>query len=430
VGNNHRTSSIATRESIYLSEEQILTSLSGAAKQFGAKELAVLSTCNRCEVFGVLPEDLASDERFLRDLYLGIHEIAAGKVRSTSQDLAMIPLFSMIGLDAVSHAFKVAASLDSLVPGETQITGQFKNAMLLAKHAGTFGPLLDRLSQSALASAKSIRTNTDIGRHRVSISHAAVDLAKRASNDLSSLRFLIIGAGEMARIAAEYIAPHKPISLIVANRSLTRAEALIKQLAFGEHQGLENLVHLIAKADVVISATNAPGYIIDKAMVQRAIEGRSEQPLFLIDIALPRDIDPDCANVSDAYLFDIDDLKSVVDAHMEKRRDALDQALDILSANVHSFGQWLAQREVAPAISHSSRYFSDLMTREASKTFNRDLFANLNEKQREAIAGFINAVSSRITGDIAQLLKNASPEQARDMGQALQSLFNKKDPSP
>ncbi len=424
VGNNHRTANIATRESFYLSPDQIASALTLTAARFGLRELAVLSTCNRCEVFGVLAGDRSTDPLTLRDIYAALHQLAANSHAFTEPD-GITSLYTMVGIDAVRHAFKVASSLDSLVPGETQITGQFKDAMSLARGSGTFGPMLDRLSQAALATAKNVRSNTDIGRHRVSISHAAIDLAKRASNDLSSLRFLIIGAGEMARVAAEYVTTYKPRSLMIANRSRQKAFELTEHLGFGEHHSLENLSHLMARADVVVSATSAPGHIIEKSHAEDAIEGRANEPLFLIDIALPRDIDPKASEVSDTYLFDIDDLKSVVDAHMEKRRDAVKQATAIVSSSVDAFAQWLSHRDVVPAISESSRYINEMIRREASKTFNKDIFSDLTPKQREAIEGFLDAISSRVTGDIAQSLKQATPEEARQISNALQVIFSK-----
>lgn len=424
VGNNHRTATIATREFFYLTPEQITAALTATAKRFGLRELAVLSTCNRCELFGVIAEDVAADSEALKEIYAVIHQMAVDNPENLKPE-AFASVYTLIGLDAVRHAFKVASSLDSLVPGETQITGQFKDAMTLAKGSGTFGPMLDRLSQAALAAAKNVRTNTEIGRHRVSISHAAVDLAKRASSDLSSLRFLIIGAGEMARVAAEYVASYKPKSLIIANRSRQKAFELTEHLGIGEHHSLENLSHLMARADVVISATSAPGHVIEKSDVATAIEGRADEPLFLIDIALPRDIDPKASEVADAYLFDIDDLKSVVDAHMEKRRDAVNQATAIVTSGVDAFAQWLSHRDVAPTISDSSRYINDMIKREASKTFSKDIFSDLTTKQREAIDGFLEAISSRVTADIAQSLKQATPEEARKISYALQMIFSK-----
>lgn len=424
VGNNHRTATIATREFFYLRPEQITPALTSTASKFGLRELAVLSTCNRCEVFGVVSEDQTTDPSALREIYAAVHQMASNGT-TIGEPSSFSSVYTLIGLDAVRHAFKVASSLDSLVPGETQITGQFKDAMSLAKGSGTFGPMLDRLSQAALATAKNVRTNTEIGRHRVSISHAAVDLAKRASSDLSSLRFLIIGAGEMARVAAEYVTSYKPRSLIIANRSPQKAFELTEHLGFGEHHSLENLSHLMARADVVISATSAPGHVIEKFHVESAIEGRADEPLFLIDIALPRDIDPKASEVADAYLFDIDDLKSVVDAHLEKRRDAINHATAIVSSSVDAFAQWLSHRDMVPAIAESSRYINDMIKREASKTFSKEIFSDLTAKQREAIDGFLEAISSRVTGDIAQSLKQASPEEALNIRHALQLIFSK-----
>ena len=428
VGNNHRTANIATREVFYLSPEQIESSIAEASKQFGISELAVLSTCNRCEVFGVYNSKMGGELEFLHEVYAAVHRLADG-ARSIDPLQLKSTLYVMTGLDAVRHAFQVASSLDSLVPGETQITGQFKDAMAISKNAGTFGPMLNRLSQAALATAKNVRTNTDIGRHKISISHAAIDLARRASNDLSQLRFLIIGAGEMARVAAEYAATYSPKALMIANRNHQKAFELTEHLGTGEHHGLENLSQLIARADVVISATSATGHVIEHEHVKRATQSRDDGPLFLIDIALPRDIDPSVSEIPDVYLFDIDDLKSVVESHMEKRRDAVRAATDIVRGSVDSFAQWLTHHEVAPTISASSKYLNDILQRESSKTLSKEIFADLTSKQRESIDSMLEAISSRVTADIAQSLRKAAPDEVRSIASALDLIF-KKDPAP
>lgn len=428
VGNNHRTANIATREAFYLSAEQIKVAIASTSSRFGISEMAVLSTCNRCEVFGVSYSTLSTSADLLHELYANVHSSADQTRRIDSAQLKST-LYVMTGLDAVRHAFHVASSLDSLVPGETQITGQFKDAMALAKSVGTFGPMLNRLSQAALATAKNVRTNTDIGRHKISISHAAIDLARRASDDLSQLRFLIIGAGEMARVAAEYAATYKPKSLVIANRSRQKAFELTEHLGTGEHHGLENLTQLIARSDVVISATSATGHVIDHEDVDLAMKNRSDGPLFMIDIALPRDIDPRVTDIADVYLFDIDDLKSVVESHMEKRRDAVRAATDIVKTNVESFAQWLTHQEVAPTISASSKYLTEILQKEAGKTFSKDIFSDLTSKQRESIESMLEAISSRVTGDIAQALKKAAPDEVRTVAGALDLIF-RKDPAP
>ena len=202
VGHNHRTANISVRETLYLTPEQVETALVATSKKFNISELAILSTCNRCEVFGLVSEKNSVSADFLCEVYAYIHESVSSKSNIDPSMLSQT-LYTATGVDAVRHTFHVASSLDSLVLGETQITGQFKDAIALAQKVGTLGTMLGRLSQEALGAAKKIRTETEIGRHRVSISHAAIDLARRASPDLSKLNFLILGAGEMARVAAE-----------------------------------------------------------------------------------------------------------------------------------------------------------------------------------------------------------------------------------
>lgn len=425
VGNNHRTANIATREIFYLTPEQIQLALRSTTLEFGISELAILSTCNRCEVFGFHSGLHVKNQEFLHDIYVAVHRYANAQ-HSHDMKLIKSTLYSMTGIDAVGHAFRVAASLDSLIPGETQITGQFKDAISISKDSGTFGPMLSRLSQAALATAKSVRTQTDIGRHRVSISHAAIDLARRASHDLSKLRFMIIGAGEMARVAAEYAASYKPKALVIANRSRQKAFELTEHLGMGEHHGLDNLSYLMARSDVVISATSAAGHVLGRDHVEKAIQVRDDDtPLFMIDIALPRDIDPAVAELTDVYLFDIDDLKSVVDGHMEKRRDAVQAASEIVRSGVEGFASWLSHQEVTPTISAASKYLTLILEKESQRTLSKEIFAELTPRQREALKNMFEAVAARFTADTAQVLKKAPTNDARTLAEALDMIFRK-----
>jgi glutamyl-tRNA reductase len=427
VGSNHRTADIATREEFFLDSNQILVSLRHAAEGLPVKEIAILSTCNRCEIFGVATNAEHLSAKALQEIYVAAHR-AAKPDQEIGVNTMSRSLYTMTGLDAVRHAFQVAASLDSLIPGETQITGQFKDALALAKNAGTLGPYLGRLTQEALATAKKIRTNTDIGKHRVSISHAAIDLARRASDDLSSLNFLILGAGEMARVAAEYAASYKPKSLVIANRTPQRAFELTEHLGYGDAHSLDNLYQLIARADVVISATSATGHVINAADLKKSIKNRRHTPLFLIDIALPRDIDPRITDIDDVYLFDIDDLKSVVDSHMEKRKEAMTAAAEIVTEGVQGFGRWMSHKEVAPTLSASSQYYNNILRKEATKTLARDLFIGLSDKQRESINAMLDAVATKLTGDVALALRKSTGDDARSLASALDLIFKRTDP--
>jgi glutamyl-tRNA reductase len=424
VGSNHRTAGISTRENFYLTPVEINLALQDASQRFKLDELAILSTCNRCEIIGVAdgPDKLTPE--FLYSMYRHVHTNARDQKAFTSDSLSQ-SVYILTGIDAVRHTFQVAASLDSLVPGETQITGQFKDAINLAKNAGTLGSMLIRLSQEALGTAKKIRSNTDIGRHRVSIAHAAIDLARRASEDLTSLKFLIIGAGEMARVAAEYASSHRPKELILANRTSSRAFELCQHLGYGESHGLENLQNLIARADVVITATTAANFIIRQQDIVNAAKGRGDGPLFLIDIALPRNIEPEISNIDDVYLFDIDDLREVVESHIEKRRESLAAAADIVSSSVTNFEQWLYSKDFSPIMSATSQYFMDLCKREAEKTLAKDIFSELSQRQHEAINAMLEAISSKMTSDVAQTLKKLPESEARQLADVLETIYKR-----
>ncbi len=431
VGHNHRTADIETREAYYLTPEQVELALVATSKKFGLSELAMLSTCNRCEVFGFSSAATFLSVEFLHEIYEFIHETVNSKSK-IGPDLFRKTPYTSTGWDAIRHTFHVAASLDSLVLGETQITGQFKDAITIARNAGTLGAMLGRLTQEALGTAKKIRTETAIGRHRVSISHAAIDLARRASSDLSTLSFLILGAGEMSRVAAEYAASYKPRRLVIANRTKEKATTLVEQLNFGEAHGHDQLSSLIAHADVVISATSASEFVVMKSDIVTAFKTRKNSrlgPLFLIDIALPRDIDPKCSEVEGVYLFDIDDLKSVVEAHMDKRREAVVEAEHIVTERMDNFSQWLGLQKMAPLISSSSKYFTDTILKEAQKTFARENFSRLDDDQRKAIDAMVAAMASRFTSDIAKTLRNATGDETQALISALKALFEK-DPSP
>ena len=219
---------------------------------------------------------------------------------------------------------------------------------------------------------------------------------------------------------------------MIANRNKAKAAILVEQLNFGEAQDHSLLSSLIAHADVVISATSASECIVMKYDIIMALKVRDSSrmgPLFLIDIALPRDIDPKCGELDDVYLFDIDDLKSVVNAHMDKRREAVLEAEHIITERVSNFSQWLGLQKIGPTLSASSKYFSDIMTKESQKTFSRDNFSGLNHQQRKAIDAMFDAIASRITSDIAKTLRHADHQTSPFMTAALQALFDK-DPSP
>ena len=321
VGTNHKSAGLDYRENLHLSDEDIAKAIPKLIDSHGLSELLVLSTCNRIEVYGVSYDEI--DDTKLKKLFLDLQRNS--KSDQEVDDSVSDILYAHLKADCIEHAFSVTSGLDSLVLGETQITGQFKKATQLAIDNNSLGPVLNRFTQEAFSASKKVRTQTDIGKKPVSISHAAIDLANRVYGHINDHNVLIIGAGEMSSVAAKYAAKYNPKSLTIINRTLSKAETVIDELGVGNAEKWENLELALMTADVVISSTSAPGFIISKELIQKVRDKRSSG-LFLIDIALPRDIDPKSSDVDDIYLFDIDDLKQVVGANFKEKKKLLMKA--------------------------------------------------------------------------------------------------------
>jgi glutamyl-tRNA reductase len=310
------------------------------------------------------------------------------------------------------------------VLGETQITGQFKDAIALAQASRTLGPILTRLSQEALATAKKVRNDTAIGKKHVSISHAAIQLAQKVFGELRDHKFLLVGSGEMSQVAAKYIMSYKPKSLFVANRTVENAKALVQDVGFGEAYELGELPNLLVQADVVISSTAAPGYVLDRAMVHRARGARRGRPLVLLDIAMPRDVDPDCVKIDDVYLFDIDDLQQVVGQNYEERRKAADEAQALIEKSVAQFQAWQRTLAVKPTLAAFRSYVDEMIQREAQKTLGKDLFKDLSPKHHESLKALFEAIAGKISADASRQVTNPPAGYFQEqLADALRTLF-------
>lgn len=410
------------REKLYIEPDKLALLLPAMRERFCFAELVALSTCNRFELIGVA-EARESPSTSAMQCYLELQK-ASGNAQRLVEDELISSVYFHVDQEAVAHVYRVAASLDSLVVGETQITGQFKDAVGLAQTAKTLGPTLGRLSQEALATAKKVRTQTAIGKKTVSISHAAIELAGKVFGKLSEHRFLVIGAGEMAQVAAKYIKSYDPKALYVANRTVERARSLTQELGFGEAHGLDELGRLLIETDIVLSSTAASGFIIDAAQVARAMKARRGRPIILLDIALPRDIDPGCTDIDDVYVFDIDDLQQVVDANIEERQRAAEEAQTLVDKSAAAFLAWHRTLAVKPMLAAFRGYLDTVIARESQKTFSRDIFKDLTEKQREALDTLLAAIAASVSGDasrrVVKPLEGFYPEQLAD---ALKALF-------
>jgi glutamyl-tRNA reductase len=335
LGLNHQTAPLAVRERVVFHVERLHDAL-GELKRGLAREAAILSTCNRTELYiaGERPAELA---QWLAQY----HRVGEGELQQY--------LYTHPGEQAVRHAFRVAAGLDSMVLGEPQILGQMKEAARAAESAGTLGSLLHRLFQRSFAVAKEVRSNTRIGAASVSMAAAAVKLAARIFPSLKDQSVLLVGAGEMIELAATHFAAQSPARITVANRTLERAERLAHR--YNAHAvELRTLGEHLHEHDIVISCTASSLPILGKGLVERALRARRHRPLFMVDLAVPRDIEQEVADLDDVFLYTVDDLAEIVSANLDSRRSALEQAEAIIDTQVGRFMQWMELREGAPLI--------------------------------------------------------------------------------
>ncbi len=397
VGANHKSAEIEVRESLFLRVETILRVLPEFIHATNCAEALVISTCNRLELIGVLEREAEQDEIY--QIFFELQRRGHAPKRALSEESIRGNSYCFTGVRAVEHVFSVASGLDSLVVGETQIIGQFKDAAQMAKEMGTLGPVLDRLTQDALNTTGRVRTKTDIGRGTVSIAHAAVDLANRVYGGFDRHNILIIGAGEMSSVAARYAVQYSPRQIMVVNRTPSRAQKVIETAGMGQAYGWEDLDMVLQLADIVISSTAKDGFVIDKPMLQKAQKARKSRPIFLIDIALPRDIDPECAELENVYIFDIDDLKQVVAEGIEERSLAAERALGMVTDSALNYWRWYEHLELKPALHRFRSYLDDLIDREVQRSFSKGSLRELTDVQRSSIAELMRSVASKISSD-------------------------------
>lgn len=335
IGVNHTTAPIEIRENVAFGAETMHEALCDLTGK-NAEEAAILSTCNRTEIYVQSPE-AAPVIGWLADY----HKLDVNNIQPYT--------YTLSNKDAVKHAFRVASGLDSMVLGEAQILGQFKQSVKVAQEAGTLGTNLHKLFQSTFEVAKEVRTNTDIGGSSISMAAAAVKLAQRIFGDLAEQKVLFIGAGEMISLCANHFAAQKPKSMTVANRSIERGAELAEKLN-AESILLNDLPQRFAEFDVVITSTASQLPIVGLGMVERAIKARRHRPVFMVDLAVPRDIEAEVSQLDDVFLYTVDDLAQVVSDGIENRQEAALDAETIVTARVDNFMHWLKKRDAVPII--------------------------------------------------------------------------------
>ena len=409
LGLNHTTAPLDLRSRFAFAPDQLGPALQAFRQRLDrSPEAAIVSTCNRTELYvGADPALVAPAMEWLA----GVGNVGDSTLRSHT--------YVLHGEAAARHAFRVASGLDSMVLGEPQILGQMKQAVREADSAGTLGSTLHQMFQRSFAVAKEVRSSTEIGSHSISMAAASVRLAGQLFEDLSELNVLFVGAGEMIELVATHFAARHPRQLVIANRTLERGEALAARLK-GDTMRLTDLPERLHEFDVVISCTASALPLIGLGAVDRALKARKRRPIFMVDLAVPRDIEPEVARLSDVYLYTVDDLSALVQTAGNKRQAAVAQAEAIIETGVQGFVSWLGQRGSVPLIQALIAQADDWRATELARA--RKLLA-----KGENIDAVLETLSRGLTqkmlhGTLAEL--NATDgEQRAELAQTVSRLF-------
>ena len=403
VGLNHHASPIELREQIAFSTKSVPSALLRMRKRLNDAGIVILSTCNRVELYVHHPcsaEMLFSEIRaFLCDW----HNIA-------EKDFTDY-LYEYEGEDVVRHLFRVTASLDSLVVGEAQIIGQVHDAYLVAQTEQAADRIIHQLFQKAFSIAKTVRTQTEIGAGKVSVSSVAVDLAASIFMQLSGKTVLVIGSGEMGELTLKSLVERGVGTILVTNRSPERAAALAEMYT-GEAIPYEHLHDNLSRADIVISSTAAPHYVLHPANFQEALKRRNYEPMFVIDIAVPRDVEPSCGDLNNIYLYNVDDLQKVMEENIDARRKEIDRSMAIVDRGVDQFMRWMHGLAAEPTLASISEEIHALRERELQKTL--AALPDLTEKQRQEVTylseRIVRAILHRPLSHIKQEIGHHDPK--------------------
>ena len=408
LGINHKTASVDVRERVAFTPEQLVEALQLLCRSTPSREAAILSTCNRSELY-LEQGELAADDvlRWLADYHhLNIDELRA--CAYVHQDDS-----------AVRHMMRVASGLDSMVLGEPQILGQMKSAYAVAREAGTIGPLLGRLFQATFSTAKTVRTDTAIGENPVSVAFAAVSLAKQIFADLHRSQALLIGAGETITLVARHLHDQGIKRIVVANRTLERASSLAEQ--FGAHAVLlADIPQELANSDIVISSTASQLPILGKGAVERALKQRKHKPIFMVDIAVPRDIEPEVGELDDVYLYTVDDLHEVIEENLKSRQGAAQAAEELVNAGAGDFMLRLRELAAVDVLKAYRQQAERLRDEELARA--QRLLAN-GSSAEEVLAQLARGLTNKLLHAPSVQLKKISADGRFDALAVAQELF-------
>lgn len=425
VGLSHKTAPVEIREKLSLPKELYGNYLHELINLPGVQEGTIISTCNRVEVISVVNQGREGEE-----------EIAAflAKIAKLSPPELSPYLYTLKNEEAVSHLFRVAASLDSMVIGEPQILGQVKEAYRLAVENKTAKVILNKLFHRSFFVAKRVRSETKIANQAVSVSYAAVELAKKIMGDLNDQRVLLIGAGEMSELAAKNLLSQGVKEFLVTNRTYSRAVELAQSLG-GQPIPFAEFPARLKEVDIIISSTGSTNYILGRDQVQGIIRSRKNKPMFFIDIAVPRDIDPQINELDNVYVYDIDDLQNVVEANKEERRKEIQKAEGLIRQGQESFLRWLKSLEVVPTILELRQRLEEIRQGELAEAIS--LWPQATENEKKVLDHLTQAIINKILHHPISFLKHQNMnkrEQRKDYIEIVRKIFDLdqdgNDPSP
>ncbi|RUM59467.1 MAG: glutamyl-tRNA reductase [Persephonella sp.] len=410
LGANFKTAEVEVREKLIVSDE-FLKKINQIDE---INEIVFLSTCNRVEFYGVSPEPDKALSKLYRDLS-SYSQIPIEKLKKYT--------YSYIGLNSIRHIFMVASSLDSMVIGEPQIVKQFKDAFTKGKNLGTVRYILSRLGDKAINVSKKIRTNTNISKKAVSISYVAIELARKIFDTLEDKVVLLIGAGEMAELAARHLASKNIKHIFISNRTFEKAVELANEFG-GSTIRFEKLHQFLPEADIIIVSTGAKEPILRKEHFINVVKRRKGKPIFIIDISVPRNVSDDVNELDSVYLYNIDDLKSVADRNLQDRKLAAETGKLILEKEAVKFERWLKQQKVYPIIANLKEFSENIVDYQLEQLYKQMPY--LNEKERENIRLMVNAVVKKLLHRPITYLKNrASTEDNESFIKEFEEMFLK-----
>jgi len=406
LGINHHSAPLEVREKLAFPPDRQADALADLAAQPGVAEAVLVSTCNRTEVYF-----RAGDAAAVREWLAREGERAGVRIAEA--------LYCHTDEAAVRHAFRVACGLDSMVLGEPQILGQVKQAVRTAEQAGTLGSLLGRVFQQTFNVAKQVRTETALGAQSISMSAAALKLAQNVFGDLSRTRLLLIGVGEIVELAATYFAAQQPQSIVVANRTSSRGEAFAERFT-ATAIGLDHIPARLHEFDIVVSGTAAADPVLTRAMVEAALKARRRRPMFIVDLAVPRDVEASVAKMSDVFLYTIDDLGSIAQQGVESRHAAVTEAEALVARQVEAFRAWRGPRAAAPAIVELRRRADQYRDAELARARARLARGDDPAAVLEALA---KGLANKFLHHPSQALSRAPDAEREQLMRALERLF-------